>query len=1048
MSVQDIYLYAPMDGTLHPLIEEPLYEIRYRKWTDKAVSNKPNPQPRFVEGVAAQGVYISGPTAEHLGDDITYYLDMSTFPVKAGTLALWYKPSRPIKKENTWLYGMGWATFQAQVAGGSLIVYATGRHQDFIKGDLIPLAQQWQGRWHLIVATWDGAHVAAYVDGEKVAERDDAQPMETISPLLTIGSLPPGGGRPTPVAYADGVYDDLVILRRPMSQAQVRRLWQRGTSPGFNGFLGSLGTGALVQTKRKAYLRGEKATIRATPFGDATSATLVLTDGDREFPIAEVPADEPSETIFRTELVRPGKYHLQARMYKGNEMVGESTGPLLVVRGRRQPEFPVGLGGELGSSDETLKLYEEIHISHISSNGPSDPVFFKQLDRAFSHGICLFPNFNILEVWGNAYKSLKSPPYFVPDEQGRMRVNRTLGWKFLQTLVFADGSHDEHRTTSSASPFSPIAWDMMCARIKQIMTAAGNHPGLWAVSFQDEVPFRMHTDEQTGKLKIGDYSYYAVEHFKQVTGLDGPVFPPDDPPGTVWPEDHPYLLWARYIGLPGSDFTTVGFEDLYFRLGREVKKYRPDVITTNYSGGEYGKNDNVLDWNYPTIWQPAPEPWGRGSGYLDYVFDRHWARQISRPRKPLWALLGWWSGDMSKEPGWCVADFRLDTEMALAKGVKQLMWFSAGHGPLSGREAGPFSRPDLRRELERWSGFLHEKGAVFARLKKRPYLKTAVLWSKTNRAGHVLKTSDKAEYYLVFAGLRNIGANPDVITDTMIREGCLDDYEALVLCGFDYSSEDLWRAIVDFAESGRKVFVDASSALVPPGAISLGLRWDEDFVDEKSPKHPVLQRCEAVAKWAEHLRPIVLPELSRPDLEVVKSGGAVSPHLLWAGRTPYLFILNTDLERPRSAVIGFKHTGRVAYDLMTGNRLALSPKQGRVTFDVTIQPGGWVAYVLPPDEIEGIAVEASAKNGQMDVRARVVGRTAKPLPAALPLKVEFLDPARNSTSYETFTSTDETGVWSGTFKLGRLTDKAGRWTVRATELLTDKSAQASVAVTW
>jgi hypothetical protein len=1047
LGVEDVWLYAPMDGSLVPTVSEPLLQVQYRQWTDEAVTDDLTPQPTFVEGLVGRAAFFGGPAGERHGDAMAYYLDISTFPTRAGAIALWYRPTRPLEQENSWLYALGWATFQASISGGNLLVYATGNNQHFAQGSLARFADGWQNRWHLIATIWDGQRFASYVDGQKVAERTDAEPMGSLSPILDLGSLPPGGGRPTPVLYAEAAFDELVILTKPLTDAQVEHLYQVGMAPGFGGFLSALGPGALVQVRREAYLRGEKATVNVTPFGDVDRALLLVTTDGKRLPIAEVSAREPSATILDTWLLRPGAYRLGVELRKGEKTVATSVGPRLVVRGRRQPEFPVGLGGSFSPGEQALELYERLPISHISSNGPADILFWKQLDRAFVHGICLFPNFNILEVWGNDYRGLQKPPYFVPGEGGKMRVNPELGWTFLQTLVWADGSPDDHRMTSSASPFSPVSYDMMTARIKQIMAAAGDHPGLWAVSFQDEVPFRMNQDERTGKWKVGDYSEAAIEHFKRVTGLP-PAFPPTDPEGTVWPEDHPYLRWMREIGLPGNDFTNPGFEDLYYRLGQEVKKYRPDVITTNYSGGEYGKNDVVLDWNYPTIW--GPEPWesGPGSGYLDYVFDRHWARQDARPRKPLWALLGWWSGDMTRQPEWCVADFRLQTELALAKGCKQLMWFDVGNGPAAGPESGPFSRPDLRAELERWCAFLHEKGGVFAQLEKRPYRKVAVLWSETNRAGFVARTPDKAEHYLVFAGLRSIGASPDVITDRMIREGCLNDYEGLVLCGFSYSSTDLWKAIQDFATRGGKVFVDTTSKLVPPGAISLGVRWDETFADPQSAKHANLQRSEAVAKWAERLRPIVLPALSRPDLEVLGSDGTIGPHLLWAGETPYLFVINTDLEQPRSAVIRFKHAGPVAYDLMTGEQAALTLEDGRVEVPVTLQPGAWAAYVLPPGTIEGVRLEASAAGGAIDARVSVIGADGQRLPAALPLHVELLDPAGQGTPYDGFSSTDRTGAWAGAFRLGSLTEEAGTWRVRVTELLTGNSVERGVPVKW
>ena len=1047
LALKDVWFYAPMDGTLAPEIDENCYDVPYRQWTKTAVADVAGPRPEFVDGLAGKAVFIGAPTDRRKGDALHYLLDARGFPVKAGTIAVWFRPTRPLAKENTWLYGAGWVTFQAVINGARIGVHATGENRDAIYSDIRDFAKGWPNRWHLFVCTWDGPRMAGYLDGKRIGGKRDAKPMDRISTILEIGSLRPGGARKTPVAYAEAAYDDIVILAKPLTPEQVARLYASGTKEGFGGFLHFLGEGARVTMKRRAYLRGETATVNVTPFGNAGAAQLVATNAGKSVARWKVSAREPSVVEIDTQRLRPGAYGLHVELTHNGNRVGRSAPVAVVVRGRRQPEFPVGLGGEFGVTEETLALYEKLHISLISGNGPQGDVYFwKQLDRCFAHGICLYPNFNILEVWGRQYESLKRKPYFRKDAKGKWRVDPEWGWKYLQTLKYADGSPDNNTHTSSASPFSPIAWKMMTARIGQIMARAGDHPGLLAVSFQDEVPFRMGHDKKTRKLRVGDYSHSAVEHFKKRTGLKKAAFPPDDPPGTVWPEDHPYLLWARHVGLPGNDFTNVGFDDLYGRLGREVKKARPDVLVGNYSGGEYGRNDFVLDWQYPVIW--ALHAWGSGAGggYLDYIFDRHWARQDARPRKPLWALLGWWSGNMAKQPEWCAADFRLNTAWALAKGCKQLMWFSAGHGPLSGEKSGPFSHPSIRGELEKWAGFLHEKGAVFARLEKRPYGRTAVLWSKTNRAGHVLKTKVRPAYHLVFSGLRNIGACPDLVTDRMLREGCLEGYEALVLCGFNYSSTDLWRKIQAFAATpGKTVFVDTTSKLVPGGAVSLKADWHELFQPKGAKGAGPRVRSRAVGRWANHLRPIVTPRLSRSDLEVADASGLVGAHLLWAGDTPYLFVLNTDMDSRRAATVGLKHSGNVAYDLRSGERIRLKSAAGRVSLSVALEPGGAKMVVLPNAEIKQTKLKALWRDHKIGVRVDVQGPRSVAVKAALPLCIEVFDPDGNR-AYERFTSTDKLGVWAGEFTLGNLTDLPGRWRVDATELLTGARATARVVV--
>ncbi|MEX2607587.1 MAG: LamG-like jellyroll fold domain-containing protein [Kiritimatiellia bacterium] len=1047
VSIGDVWLYLPMDGTAEPTVGETVLQVEHRQWTNDSVTEDKNPTLTFDRGVAGRALDINEPRDGRPGDALTYILDVRTFPHKAGSMALWYKPEQVLEEEASWLFGMGWASFQARITGNRIGLHVTSDHRDAVYADLKPFADTWQDQWHLIVATWNQSTVRVFLDGQLIGERTDVKPLETAPRAqLDIGSLRPGGGRKTPVAYARGFLDDVVILSRPLAPEQVAGLYKAGQETAFTGFLDTVSTGALLSMPRHAYLRGEKADVTITPFAATEAGGLVAVFDGQRIELGRIAPRGGSEIQIDTAQLRPGTYSLIAELPgpKGHMISSEPYS--LTVRERRQPEFPIGLGASFAASDEALALYEQIHISHLSSNGPQgDLQFWSQLDRAFAHGISLFPNFNILDVWGRNYESIKREPYFRKDAQGAWRVHPESGWKFLQTLVFADGSEDDHSGLSSASPFSPIAWNMMTERIDQIMSAAGDHPGLMAVSFQDEVPFRMMRDKETNKWKVGDYSYYAVEHFKEKSGLDAAAFPPDDPGGTVWPDNHPYLQWIKWVGLPGHDFTTVGLDDLYHRLGNEVHKYRTDVLIGNYSGGEYGQNDFVLDWNYPVIWEPDPGGWGRGGGYLDYVFDRHWARQHARPRKPLWALLGWWSGDMSGQPDWAVADFRLNTVWALAKGCKQIMWFYVGNDPLENEASGPFSHSGLRRELEQWSDFLHTKGPLFARLEKHPAQKVALLWSETNRAGHVRKTISKAEYYLVFAGLRNIGAEPDVITDQMIREGALDDYEALVLCGFNYSSESLWGEIRDFAAlEGRTVFHDTTSELVPPGSVSLGLSWDETFEEKGGPR----MRTRAVGKWANHLRPIVLPHLTQGDFQIEDPSGQTGAHLLWAGNTPYVFILNTDMDHSREVRVRFRHDGSVAYHLATGDKRVLRNEDGTVTFSEVLPPGGWAPFVLPPAAIAALNVEADADEGNVQIRFSLRDDANRIVPAAWPVRIELLDPRDRSTAYIRQTSTEVDGKGRMVISLGRLVDPAGRWTVQVTDELTGKITKKSIDINW
>ena len=119
--------------------------------------------------------------------------------------------------------------------------------------------------------------------------------------------------------------------------------------------------------------------------------------------------------------------------------------------------------------------------------------------------------------------------------------------------------------------------------------------------------------------------------------------------------------------------------------------------------------------------------------------DEHRARQRVRPLKPLWGLIGWWSDDLRGKPDDCVADFRLNTLLALAKGVESICWFTT-YDPKPDPDrmgGGVLSRDDLRAEMVRWAEWLHRFGPTFKRYEVRPSRRVAVLFSEDNLAGQI-----------------------------------------------------------------------------------------------------------------------------------------------------------------------------------------------------------------------------------------------------------------------------------------------------------------------
>jgi len=1069
LPLQQLWLYCPFDGDTAATVGHGVIETRVQTWPHHSAITAPDEsitrmagedELSYRQGIAGQALQLTPPTKQTRGHSLAYRLKHRAFPVDRGTLAFWYRPKQSLVKTKVMLMDLSWASFQLQINHESILAYATSSPRTLVKGDLAGFASNWPDRWHHIVLTWDGPNVSIFCNGKRVGSSDSVVPLTNMrNSWLTLGMLPPGGNRVLPVSWADGAMDELTLWRTALGAAQVRAWYDAAQSPDYPGVLEHFGQGAMLKLERRAFLRGEQATIGILPMRGAAHAKLVL---EPRFETSRPTLTLADSLVGRravtldTSHLRPGKYRLRIT-HPDSGTLSEAT---LVIRAERQPAFPLGLGSHFNLDEQTLQMYEDLHLSYLTSNGPSIPQISEQLDLAFAHGISLYPNLNIMALYTPQYESLRRPPYFVWKD-GKYRFNPERTCDFAITALRADGDPTTSPVASgAASPFSPIARDLMFQRLDQVMDALGDHPGLWAMSFQDERAYiwkKNRNNDQTAVL-VGDYSKFAIKHYQETTGHDTPAFPPHDAPGTVWPDDHPYLQWMRTIGLP-SDFTNTGLCNLYRDLAQRVKHYRPDVLCINYSGGEFGYLDYVGDWQYPNIF--APKPWGLtfGHAYLDFIFDRHRARQKVDPPKPQLAHLGWWSGDLSDQPDWCAIDFRLNTATALAKGVKALHWFSAGQGPVQSRESGPFSHPGLRSEFGRWATFIHERGPMFAGLEARPYHHTAVLWSRTNRAGRIHHTRALGDHHIPFAGLRAAGLNPDLLADDDILAGKLGEYDALFLFDFDYTSETLWQEITRFAQrEGKRVYVDAESALIPEQAIKLdaSIRWDGGYSRDrmgrlikqrdKDPRHITFAKTEAISAWCHFFRQHILPTLPDGQIRVDDTTGQITPHLLWAGDTPYLFLINTDLDSTHTARVSVQTNPRFALNLTTGDIERLGGAGDTAVIKRELIAGEWAAFALLSDRPTGVRVQTAHVNNTLTVRATVHGKHGSHIGAVLPMHVEVFAPESDQAAYSRRVATNAAGQLDTTFTLASLTDPAGSWHVRVTEAITGLKDISDVSV--
>lgn len=1025
---EELWLYLGFDGILEPLTRHRAFDIKFGATMDELRTGKPSPKPIFVKGVCGQGLDLPA------GNLLSYVLDLKGFPRLEGSLVLWFKPHNPLSKTNGFLFYAAWASFAINISSSQMLLYYTSDHRKFLKVDLLPILERRREKWHLLVLSWKAGKRAVYLDGELVAKAQGI-PLygeKYLSPRWDFGFLRPGGARTEPVGFINASIDEFAVLRKFLKEEDAGELLEnRGKS-----LLEFLKVRFVLELPRRVYLRGDKIEPRLRYFGRGSKVKFLALNQEEEYLLEEGRPGEPDS--LDTNLLRPGTYILRVDYLDGERLI-DSASEEITVRQFRQPQFPLGVGGSMSYGKETLEYLQRNHISFVSSNGPPEYGFKKWLDHNYRYGVALFPNLNIFSLYTRVYEPFKKEPYFVYSAKGRKYVvaRPPIAFYCMQAVVQLGGRTEDGLVSGGGSPFSPVAWEMMTARLDRIMKDAGDHPGFQYISFEDERPFQQSKKNST--IYIGDYSYHAIRYFEEKTGLKGPVWPPEAPEGTIFPDSHPYLKWKEIIGMP-MDFTTPGIDRAYARLAQEVKKYRPDILVTNYSGAEYGYLDAVTDWRYPYIWSPGLWGGGRGHAYLDFEFDLHRARQRVERKKPLWALLGWWSDDMSKAPSWWIRDFRLNTEIAIAKGVKLIMWFNAGSEP-----SGFLKTAEGRREFERWTEWLYRYGPFLSELERDEGGNVAVLWSETDRAGKVRKLRPPPRFSFTYTALRLAGAEPYIVTDEDVLRGKLEDYHALVLLDIDYSSESIWSQIKLFASTpGKKVFYGAETSLCPRGSIPLGFSYNQKAKKEGStyPELNLLTLAEQAHKLASRLPKEFVHRRVR-----ISGSDFVAPYFLKAGSGRMLFLINYDWRRGQRVEVSLLEPPAVLYDLIEGSHLRIQSKGEHLQWEASLPPGGWRVYAILPEKPTRIRLDVvyNAKNHTISLSAQLLGRK-KVLPLPLPVSVELLGPDGEILPYTRPESFNPAGRFDTVIQLSNLMDKQGKYTIRLRELVTGLRANERLKV--
>jgi len=1020
LSPNCVWLYLPFESSLDSII--PSTGLNIIKFS------APGKNPEFVDGINGKALRITETNKARF----SFYHGIRNFPLEQGSVVIWFKPVNDMPSTYTWILDGGWASFDIHIEGQRLLFYSTSNAQHFLIGDLKGFIGNWKNNWHCIVGTWDRGVNNLFFDGKKIAHLENVAPLKSSPFAFNIGFLP--GREDNASGFVNADVDELAILNMPLGETQVQELYSQGK----NGLLAFLGGDIIAQLPRQGYLRGEKIPIRIIPYvnGDTIVVSAISQKTKNTYKLREIPCQQ---TVYELDsmLLRPGRYRLCLEVMQNKKPVVRNESVTFGIWNHSPDEFPLGIDALSLCSDDLLTEMEKWNINLSSGAGDDPEGFCKKIDRLFLYGIRYQLNFNI-----HYHRALEK---YVDNRDLYFKKDGTLNengvQELLQGLVLEDGSF---YSTSLGTPFSKVGRKAMLARIKDIIDASQNHPGLHSISFDDEYCFRMGIDPRTKKPYYGDYSRPAIEYFKEKSGLDTMFLPPKEPPPTVFPDNHPYFKWKDIIGLPG-DATTEGLRMNNAEQTEFIHKIRPDILTTAWSGGEYGECDAVMDYTYPTIWQPHPG-YECGHARLDFMFDRHRARQRVNPLKPVWGLIGWWSGDLEGKPDWCVQDFRLNTIMALTKGAKLILWFTCyGLDPVPPGKIGGglFSRNDLFEETKNWASWIHQFGPMFMGMETKPSKNVAVFLSEENTAG-MLHISGPVAFDRFYPAMRIAGVPVDIVTDEQVKSGILDSYQALCLFRFQYANQSLWNYIKKFAETpGKVIFCDRETKLVPDGAVIL----DYNVLETEPGKWGMEVILKTMEKQVSIVREKMLPKIKPDNLQITGSS-FVAPHWLYGGNGKLLSLVNYNIFNPESIEVKLLNTGGVVYDLLEKKIVAESSQEQPLQWKTNIDRANWKPYVVLPQRIENLNASVKFNNGKFEILIQVLGRDGKPLYASLPLHVQFKSPdGKEVKEYETYTAIHpEKGTAEMIIPYAGLMDLEGLWSIDITEMVSGKKITKTVNV--
>jgi len=787
-----------------------------------------------------------------------------------------------------------------------------------------------------------------------------------------------------------------------------------------------------LQSARTTYLRGERAEmVLRCPPEQRRGLKLVLRalDTRGSWPLK---CDEDGKAQIDTAQYRVGDYEVSAS--KGKEVLCRLA---LYVRPARRPEM--WFGNFTGRHPRV-------------GGNPYEELRSLGMNAAYSYS--MHPD-----------QSLRCGVYLVHHGNALRKVGKDLPAEQKQKLlkVYKNCKGDT-KVSAMACMRNPevirLASDGAAAELKDL----AGYPGFLGIGLDDEITQRGYDWNDTGGVMC--YCESCKRLWTEKVGQEPPT-PPCLQPGTIIPDDDPYLRymlewtgWGDYYGPAEADYNRA--------LAEKVHALRKDLIVFQTPGASFGELDVVHPEIYD-YWFSSPV-----TGALSTMsLTRALQREAYGAAKPIWPLIGWFQ--RTPAPAWTGAYIETQSKMCLAEGADALwltlmFWYdSRGKHKPTMLQGAEHIAPSVRAVGD----LLERFGPTLKRVTPVRY-PVAVLHSATTEGYQriidpetIARAKAEGSWMEVawehgqatgmgFAALLRAGMPAEFITEEDVLAGRLEHYGALVLLDHKYARKSVADRIGQYAAKGGLVFADKSSLIRPKEAkalpfdasqftrmINLGLRTARRGGQQLEIVHERTTGLER--EWALLSRkflarsplPAELLTVSSDNMEVITRMGR-------CGEADYVFVLSADVLREQSATVSARTRGRFAYELFAGDTPALAAPNGELRLRATLPPGGWRVYVVTPDPLGPIALDARADGKAVSVQVQVRNSKGGVVDGAFPVHVEVFDPKGKPLPYGGYFATDA-GVLEYRFAAA-LNDPVGSWKVRATHLATGHTAEAEVKV--